>query len=705
MFRVFQLITQMFWTVVFLFRSENVAAEPPEPEEVELIDINEVGTQQNTEPDITPWQVVSGLSAVVLSRENLPRIGIATVLTALSTSLNFLSPWLLGKTINLLSNNEQSTEEIAGVEFTYETLITLYAFILLLSQIIPNVRDQVMIPVTEKNTQKILLNCTEHLLLESLDFHVNTPFSDLIYLVQKAFSVSMVGTPLLTQIAPTLVEITIACTLLSYRYGFEMGLSLLILLTAYTVYCALTVKPIIEIKELMIKVGNDTWTSFTNALTRYKAIHDFGQLNYTIKGVDKALSRMTQTDIKASLKPLQIGLGHYAISGLAFLLATLYIGKGVKQKEYSIQDFLMITGYLGSLSGLLKGFAGALTQLFASYPDLKFVFAELAKPNKVVDLHPETPLIIPAGTTPIIEFEQVSFIHTRKKGESENQPLFENLSFTVKAGKKTALVSKSGAGKTTIFNMLFGYYKPNSGVIKINGQNINEISLNSLRAHISILGQTPNLFKGSIRENICFGAENPDEVNDESIWELARAMNLESFLQSFAEQLDTDVGEEGKTISGGQQQKVAILRGLIKKSPIRLLDEITASLDSGSANEVLQGINNNSEGKTTLMITHKLTEAKTADDIIVLDEGRVIAQGTHQELLESCILYQQLWQSNNHQPEPSSSTTRVLLALGGKGQPTPLLSESEDDIFYGGDIETFFNEVDSRETTYLSGPR
>lgn len=682
MIRMLQLINQFFWTIIFLVRGETAPPAAPDQEVLIEIDADQNEAQpevlQRIADDIPLSHIVSGLSKIIFSKENLPGIGMGAVLTGLSTGMNFITPWLFGETINLLASDDE-TAEIAGIDLSRQALIGLLIAAYTLAQVLPNLRDQAMNLVTANTTKRILKTGTEHLLKKSLDYHVNTSFGDQLFLMQKGFAVGSVATPLLTQVAPTLVEIAIACNLLSSRYGFAMGGGLFAMLVSYIAYGALTAKPIIDARTEGLTAGNEAFSNFTSAIARYKTIRDFGQFEYTMRGVDEALSRMTEANIVGMNKPLQIGLGQYAISRAGMLLATLYVGHGVVTKEYSVQDFVVVAGYLNSLANLFPAFGQAVNQLFADWPDLKFVFKELSKPDELVELHPDTHLVLLEGIAPTIEFENVTFIHAPKPGESDNSPLFENLSFTIQPGQKVALVSESGAGKTTIFNMLYGYYKPASGIIRINGQNIAEVSLKSLEQNISLLGQTPNLFKGTIRENICFGAANPDEVDDETIWALARACNLEAFLLSFKNKLDTQVGEDGKSLSGGQQQKVAILRGLIKRSPIRLLDEITASLDSQSATQILSGIDQmTDEGITSLMITHKLTEAKTADAIIVIHEGRVAAQGSHDELLATCPLYQQLWRSYHQQESlPSCSTGRLLTALGG---PVQAADESSDEM-------------------------
>ena len=218
------------------------------------------------------------------------------------------------------------------------------------------------------------------------------------------------------------------------------------------------------------------------------------------------------------------------------------------------------------------------------------------------------------------------------------------------------LVGKSGAGKSALLNLLYGYYQPTSGTIKINDQDISGISLNALQRNITLFRQKSNLFKGTIRQNICYGAELPATVTDDAIWALARDLNLFDFLNELDQKLDTDVGEGGESISGGEQQKIAILRGLIgKNSPIWLLDEVTSSLDSQAALQVLQTIDSASEGVTRLMITHKLTGMQDADQIIVLDKGKIVAQGKHDALMHTSELYTQLWRGCNESSATASS--------------------------------------------------
>lgn len=612
----------------------------------------------NERATINAIQVMRGLGQIILSRDNVPRIAASTTLTVLSTGLNFLSPYLFALTIDAL-RSETEEAEIGGYSISKEMLIALMITSYSLGQLLPNWRDQVLVPVTNNNIKRTLAKSTDHLLNISLSSHITTPFPDRVYFLQKSFALGTAGVPIVTQIAPTLVEICIACSVLSARYGVEVGAGIAVLISVYIGYGALAAKPLIQSRENMLTTGNKSYLAFVNAINNYKNMRDFGHYELTMEEVLASLNDMRLANNKGEILGYKINQGYIALSRLTMFLAALYIGSGVQSKRYSTEDFVILLSYLNQLSILLPNFGSAINQLFASWPDLKFVLGELAIPDEVVDEHPDVPLDL-NNDEPIIEFNHVSYSY-KDKSSNEEVVLFKDLSFTVEKGQTVALVSASGAGKTTIFNLLYRYYSPNSGSIKIYGQDIQDISLRSLQSNITLFSQTANLFNGTVRDNIVYGATHPKEIDDAMIWDVAQRAGLTDFLRSLSKQLDTDVGEDGKALSGGQQQKVALLRGLMKNSEIHLMDEITASLDSQSATQILRALEEWPEQRTRLMISHKLSEVKDSDLIIVLDEGKVIAQGRHDFLLETCSLYQQLWTANN----TLTSTSKILQSLGG----------------------------------------
>lgn len=473
---------------------------------------------------------------------------------------------------------------------------------------------------------------------------INTPDSDKVFLIDKGFTLGTLGSLILTHIFPAMLEIVIGGVWISKKFDKTISLLLLTLMSVTMFWGVISSKSIVIYRDNLLKTRGAAWDKVISVISRYKVIYDFCKLNLATSDVNKSLDKLTNAEMMAQTLDLQAALAQQILVSICTILASLYIGLNIQSEKYSLQDFIFIVTYFMSLTNLIPQFGQAINQLFAAIPTLNLVFGKLKMPDGVVDLYYDKPFKLSSEIGPTIKFINVDFTFHSKEGTLEH--ILKNVSFTIPAGHKVALVSESGGGKTTIFNLLFGYYSPSSGRIEINGQDISKISLKSLQKNIGLFGQNPNLFQGSVRQNICYGAENPEDVTDEKILEIAEAVNLKEFLLGLPDKLNTDVGVAGKSLSGGEQQKIAILRGLFKRTFIQFFDEVTSSLDSHSATQVLQQIIYGRENTTSLIITHKLSEVEHADKIIVLDHGRIISQGKHHELLKKCELYQKLWRAS-----------------------------------------------------------
>lgn len=593
---------------------------------------------------LTRPQIAKELGKYIFLTENKLLITFASLLTATHLGLNILAPYLLSRTLQLLAGSNQFTE-IAGIKINRNSLIIICMSMYAASRVVLNTRDQLMVYTATKTTEKLLRDIVLHLLKKDLHYHVTHSQFDKIQLVQKGFFLGNIGTRIFAHFLPVILEMSITCIWLSRKYGKEVSLLMLLLITSYFLCAIFSANNTILVRDQNIKTTARMWEEFGSVISKYKIMCDYGQLDLAMSGVDLEQQKMTKTDTNVQINSLRVALFQQIASSLCIILVAIFVGQqtGVNRK-YTSSDFIFIINYFFQFTNLLPVFGLALNHIIAVYPDAKFVFEKLSQREQFVDLYQNTSLIMPAdGSGPTIEFIDVSYSYPSNQDNTSSIPVLNGLSFKVSANQKIAFVSESGAGKTTIFNLLMRYLTPTSGVIKINDQDISLIGIDSVRDNINLFGQNPNLFKGTVRQNICYGAKNKKFVLDEEIWRVADSVGLSDFLKSLPDLLDTNVGDAGKALSGGQQQKVAILRGLFKSSAIRLLDEVTASLDSQSAAQTLRKVNYEQRNMTTFMISHKLSELEFVDQIIVLDQGRVIAQGTHNQLMSTCELYQKLW--------------------------------------------------------------
>lgn len=588
-------------------------------------------------PPLSKKQIVCDFGKIIFAPENrLAILGISTLSFSLIGS-HIATPLLMGKMVEMFSD-PKAVVEIGGFAISKTCLLTIWVASYTFSQIAPNLSQQLCAQVQSNTLVSLLRKDMEYLLNRSLEFHVRTPIGEMFSLIQKSFSLPFLGMPLLTDILPTIAEIAIASIALTYQYGPVIGISLLGLSAAYSLFAAFAMQPALRASEEVNQAFNEGFETMGKLLCNYKTTRDCNQEEKSFETLQQILNTMRTKDIAAQSKMLQANLGGSVFSCIHLLFVLLYASTLPIYQASPGKHALLLIGYLNTLTSLFPSCAASLGRILSTYPDLHYVLSRIRMPSEITDPNPGVPLLLSGA--PEITFENISFQY--KEGET---PLFRNLSFTIPAGKTTALVSKSGSGKTSLLNLLYGYYAPSSGTIKINGQDISKVSLHSVQEQICILGQNPNLFQGTLRDNILYGAPKAkrDEITDLELHAFANSLRLDGFFESFPEGLDMNVGEGGKSLSGGQQQKVSLLRGLLKNAPIQLLDEATASLDAISAGRILEKVLHPERPVTTIMISHKLHEAQKADIILLLDEGKILAKGTHEELLIDCPLYKNLW--------------------------------------------------------------
>jgi ABC-type multidrug transport system fused ATPase/permease subunit len=715
-----------------------------------------VTTTMAPQTPLPRFYVASNIGNLIFAKENRANVTLAILLSGANTGVTFLAPWLLGKIVQMMNDGENTTM-LLGRSCSLKEVIGLLVAAYMLNQQIPNLISLLLAAPTVNNAKKLLMDCMDHQLKKSLNFYLTEPTGKHTNLIQKGFGFGAFGLPMLTQLTPTLIQLIFADAYFFQQYGGEMGGSIIALVLAELVYTLLTAPQVMKNNAEQLETGNKVNETLTEMIQCYKTMRDFCKYEETVKSFEHVLSNWAPTYRKSLSIQAQANMGQTLIAYAHMFWVAWYVGTRVQSGQYQVSDFIVLIGYLQLLSALLPAFSQAVLMFVALLPDAAFVFRSLHEADEVIDSHPDIsfPEIDEIG--PSIEFDQVTFYYPPRPNEHERKVAFSNLSFQIMPGERFAIVTESGVGKTTLFNLLYGYYLPSSGTIKINGRDITQMSLEALQRNITIFEQSPNFLKGSIRDNICYGAEHSEDVTDEIIWELARSTHLDEFLNGFKQSfdacglikmrhepfaphgagdlltgefgviyacnklffvqrlindeqevkeikatprmqdefytlkarfdhvvindarpatpdeleliipvagrgpLDTDVGENGKTLSGGQKQKIAMLRGLLKNGSIWLLDEPTASLDASVANDMLTTLRSASRGTTSLISNHNLIQLREyADKIIVIDnKGNIVGQGTHQELIDTCTPYNRLYRECIEREKPRELTVSV----------------------------------------------
>jgi ATP-binding cassette subfamily B protein len=358
----------------------------------------------------------------------------------------------------------------------------------------------------------------------------------------------------------------------------------------------------------------------------------FGSEGREASRYDKALERFERASVKAYISLAVLNAGQAVIFTGGLTLCMVLVVDGIRQGRHTIGDFVLVNAMLLQLYQPLNFMGMVYREIKQAIIDIDQMFDVLDQEPEIADHPGAKPLHISNGE---VVFENVQFSYTPQR------KILDGISFTVPAGKTVAIVGASGGGKSTLSRLLFRFYEPQSGRILIDGQNISEVKQTSLRAAIGMVPQDTVLFNDTILYNIRYGRW---DASHEEIEEAAKFAQIDKFIKSLPDGYETSVGERGLKLSGGEKQRVAIARTILKSPPILVLDEATSALDSFTEREIQNALDTISQGRTTLVIAHRLSTIINADEILVLEKGKIAERGRHHELLEAKGIYANLWQ-------------------------------------------------------------
>jgi len=585
------------------------------------------------------WHVIKMLLPYL--REYKKRVLFALAFLVMAKLASISLPFFLKYIVDTLdkgvaSSSQANTSELLLIPLA---LVCAYGAARFLNVLFNELRDTLFGRVTEGTIRKIGLQVFKHLHRLDLDFHLNRQTGGLSRDVERGTTaINSLMRFLVFNIVPTLIEVGIVVVVMLLNYG--LGFALIILMSVL-VYVAYSVKAT-EWRTGYVREANIA-DSTSNAravdsLLNYETVKYFTNEEFEASRYDQALAGWQRAKRKNRLTLFALNGGQALIIAVGTTAMLALAAKGVAEGSMTLGDFVLVNAFMMQIFIPLNFLGFIYREIKGSLASIEALFSLLKKQPTVLDQAQASSLQLTQGG---IEFKRLSFHYQSER------PILKNISFTVRPGQKVALVGASGSGKSTLVKLLFRFYDPVAGQVLIDGQDIRAVTQHSLRRSIGIVPQDTVLFNDSIRENVRYGRPS---ASDAEVDEAIQLAHLDKFVQSLPQGLETVVGERGLKLSGGEKQRVAIARTILKRPLILVFDEATSSLDSESEKAILKAIDEVAQGHTSLVIAHRLSTIVDADQIIVLENGCIVEQGTHRELLARKGAYTNLWQAQkNHQ--------------------------------------------------------
>ncbi len=609
------------------------------------------------------WQVIGTLLPYLWPRdaaEMRVRVVISLALLVLAKVATVAVPVVLKYAVDALSTPTGQVDIKAVVVAVPVGLLVGYGTVRILSLTFKELQSAVFAKVAERAIRNAGVQTFRHIHDLALRFHLDRRTGGLSRAIERGTKgIEYVLRMMLFHIVPTMIEIAMVASLIWGMFNKWFALVTLAIVGAYILWTLLVTEWRLKFRRDMNDSDSEAHSRAIDSLLNYETVKYFGNEDHEAQRFDRAMQNYEKAAVtsKTTLSILNVGQGAIIASGATIIM--IMAGYGVTGGTMTVGDFVLVNTYMLQLYMPLSFLGSSYREIKHSLIDMEQMFTLLNQQAEIVDPPNSRSLVVKGGE---VEFRNISFAY------DPSRPILRDISFKVSAGRTVAIVGASGAGKSTISRLLFRFYDPVGGQILIDGQEIREVSQASWRAAIGVVPQDTVLFNDSIYYNIAYG--RPDATRDE-IEQAARLAAIHDFIIALPDGYQSMVGERGLKLSGGEKQRVAIARTILKQPEIFLFDEATSSLDSHTEKDIQDSLRQVSSGRTTLVIAHRLSTVVDADEIIVLEGGRIAERGDHANLLKLNGRYAAMWAR-----QQETEHAREVLEHAEEDKPARLVEEN-----------------------------
>ena len=558
------------------------------------------------------------------------RVTISLILLFLAKIISVLTPFLYKGAVDLLSGDVQSSGWMLGAGAV--SLTVAYGIAKFMHVGFQQLRDVVFARVGQRALRQLAIVTFTHIHKLSMRYHTSRKTGGLSRIIERGVKgVDFLLRFLLFSIGPLFLELLMTSIILFFVFDVRFLLVVLITIFLYIIFTFSVTEWRVKIRKIMNEQDTDANQKAIDSLLNYETVKYFSAENREISRYGSAMTKYEAASIKTlySLSFLNFGQSFFISSGLVVVMIMAAIG--VHDGTMTVGDFVMVNAYMIQITMPLNFLGTIYREIRQAIVDMSEMFDLLEQPAEVEDKNGANELIVSNG---VIEFKKVSFGYDRERN------ILKRISFTVKKGQTLAVVGSTGSGKSTIGRLLFRFYDVDKGSIIIDGQDISQVTQESLRRNIGMVPQDIVLFNDTIFYNIAYGKLNASKAEVESV---AKAAKIHDFIMELPLGYDTSVGERGLKLSGGEKQRIAIARTLLKAPDLLVLDEATSSLDTRTEKDIKESLLSLGRGRTTIIIAHRLSTISNSDQIIVVEKGEVIETGTHKSLIKLDGVYASMW--------------------------------------------------------------